>query len=76
VAAGELERGGVDPPVPEHATISKSDAAVGTMVARRTKFIASSPQGFRSFPSLGPRFRYGSVRSAIDEPAMLTGNSF
>jgi hypothetical protein len=42
VAAGGLGRGGVDVPVPEHATISSSDAAVGTMVARRAQFIAQS----------------------------------
>jgi hypothetical protein len=33
-------------PVPEHATMSRSDAAVGTMVARRAQFIASALGGF------------------------------
>jgi hypothetical protein len=46
VAAGGLERGGVDLPVPEHATISRSDAAVGTRVARRPQFMASLLEGF------------------------------
>jgi hypothetical protein len=41
----------VDVPVPEHATVSRSDAAVATTVALRAQFIAS----LLSFGSAEPR---------------------
>src|SRR6266508_188398 len=60
VAAGGLGRGGVDGPVPEQATISRSDAAVASTVALRAQFIAS----LLSFGSAEPRsgYRHSAVR--------------
>jgi hypothetical protein len=55
-AVGGLGRGGVDVPVPEHATISRSDAAVATTVALRAQFIAS----LLSFGSAEPQVRLSS----------------
>lgn len=63
----------MDSPVLEHATISRSDVVVGTMVARRTQFIASAlGRSFVPKPRaalslwLGP---FGNREPATDHPA-------